>query len=161
MKIRHLLTQDYPQVLALNHESVHFLSPLNSTRLHHLVQQSALHLILEEQDSIIAFLLAFKKNTDYDSVNYAWFEQAYSNFLYIDRVVVSQTLQSKGAGSSLYQAVFNNAKEHSIPMVCCEFDIDPPNPISEQFHAKMGFHEVGKQCIGDGKKWVSMQALFL
>ena len=159
MKIRTLQTQDHDHVLALNHESVHFLSPIDPARLQHLLQESALHLVVENEGSVIAFLLAFTKSADYDSVNYTWFEERYPSFLYIDRVVVSQSLQSKGAGSTLYQAVFSYAKEHGISMVCCEFDIDPPNPISEQFHAKMGFHEVGKQSLGNAKKWVSMQAL--
>jgi predicted GNAT superfamily acetyltransferase len=161
MKIRPLQTEDHKYVLALNHESVHFLSPLDLARLQHLVHESALHLVVENNGVVIGFLLAFTQGADYDSLNYSWFAERYSEFLYIDRVVVSQQVQSKGAGSALYQAVFNYAQEQGIAMVCCEFDIDPPNPVSEQFHKKLGFKELGKQLLGNGKKWVSMQAFIV
>jgi hypothetical protein len=42
--------------------------------------------------------------------------------------------------------------------VAAEFDVDPPNPASARFHAKFGFHEVGRQVVPYGMKEVSMQA---
>lgn len=36
-----------------------------------------------------AFVLTFKEGSEYDSVNYLWFENTYENFMYVDRVVVS------------------------------------------------------------------------
>ena len=39
----------------------------------------------------------------------------------------------------------------------CEFDLNPPNPASEKFHARFGFHEVGRQRVGAGNKQVSLQ----
>jgi len=45
-----------------------------------------------------------------------------------------------------------------VPWLTCEFDIEPPNPVSMRFHQRMGFREVGTQWIGDGKKQVSLQA---
>jgi predicted GNAT superfamily acetyltransferase len=44
-----------------------------------------------------------------------------------------------------------------IPVVACEFDVQPPNPASERFHAKFGFIEVGRQSVAGGKKTVSLQ----
>jgi predicted GNAT superfamily acetyltransferase len=159
MKIRPITALDYEHVLALNHESVHFLSPLDKNRLQELLHESVLHFVIEVEQSIVAFLIAFTKQARYDSINFRWFQERYANFIYIDRVVVSQTIQSKGMGNALYRAVLSYAKEQNLPLVCCEYDIDPPNPISEKFHIKLGFKEVGKQNIGNGKKWVSMQAL--
>jgi predicted GNAT superfamily acetyltransferase len=54
--------------------------------------------------------------------------------------------------------VFAHAKDTSVPLLTCEFDIEPPNPASAAFHAKWGFQEVGQQRAGRGHKLVSLQA---
>jgi predicted GNAT superfamily acetyltransferase len=46
----------------------------------------------------------------------------------------------------------------AVPVVTREFDVDPPNPVSAGFHAKLGFHEVGQQLVAGGTKVVSLQA---
>lgn len=157
MKIRPIEPLDFADVLALNEESVQYLSPLSFDQLARLYQQCALHRLVEDEGRVIAFILAFQQGADYDSVNYQWFAQRYAHFLYVDRVVVSQQIQSKGAGSILYREVFTHAAEHGIPIVTCEFDVAPPNPVSERFHAKFGFAEVGRQSVASGKKIVSLQ----
>ena len=45
-----------------------------------------------------------------------------------------------------------------MPLITCEFDIDPPNPVSAHFHARQGFREIGRRQL-DGGKTVSMQIL--
>jgi uncharacterized protein len=157
MNTRPIATADLADVLALNEESVHFLSPLSAGELGKLHRQSAVHRIVEDQGHVIAFVLAFEPGADYDSVNYQWFAARYERFLYIDRVVVSRRVRSKGAGSALYREVFAYADEHRIPIVACEFDVVPPNPDSERFHRRFGFVEVGQQSVAHGKKTVSLQ----
>jgi len=158
MKIRPASPADFPSVLALNEESVQFLSPLTAERLLQLHEQAALHQVVEDEGQVVAFLLAFRDGARYDSVNYQWFASRYASFLYIDRVVVSQRLQAKGAGSALYRQAFAFAATAGMPLLTCEFDVEPPNPISERFHARFGFHEVGRQLVANGKKVVSLQA---
>jgi predicted GNAT superfamily acetyltransferase len=157
MNTRPIVPADFADVLALNEESVRYLSPLSLSQLATLHEQSAFHRIVEKEGLVIAFILAFREGADYASVNYRWFARRYKHFLYIDRVVVSRHIQSKGAGTILYREVFRHADEHQIPIVTCEFDVEPPNPISERFHAGFGFAEVGRQSILDGKKVVSLQ----
>jgi predicted GNAT superfamily acetyltransferase len=53
--------------------------------------------------------------------------------------------------------VFEFAATHSVGLVTCEYDVEPPNPASERFHARFGFREVGRQRL-DGGKLVSLQA---
>lgn len=154
--LRQASAADFPAVLALNAQSVHFLSPLTPDRLDILHARAALHLVLEHQGTVAAFLLAFRENADYDSVNYTWFSQRLPRFLYIDRVVVDPQWRGTGLGRKLYEQVFAHARQHDVALVTCEFDIDPPNPASGQFHARLGFHEVGRQEAGGGKL-VSLQ----
>lgn len=158
MTLRPATPDDFPAVLALNEESVHYLSPLTLERLIHLDHEAELHMVLEDAGTVVAFLLAFREGAAYDSVNYCWFADRYGCFLYVDRVVVSQARQGSGAGRRLYEHVFAHAVATQVPMVTCEFDVDPPNPVSERFHAKFGFREVGQQRVAGGKKAVSLQA---
>jgi predicted GNAT superfamily acetyltransferase len=161
MQIRRATVTDFPVVLALNAESVARLSPLDESRLAKLHAQAALHRVVEHQSGVIAFLLALREGADYDSPNYVWFAQRYPSFLYIDRVVVSMHARGKGAGALLYRDTLAFAAATSVPLVACEYDIHPPNPASELFHAKFGFREVGSQSVAGGAKVVSLQAVEL
>lgn len=157
-RVRAAQPADFPAVLALNAESVHFLSPLTRERLEVLHREAALHLVIETTDSkIAAFLLAFREGAGYDSVNYRWFAQRHERFLYVDRVVVAPAARGQGMASRLYEEVFRGARGDDVPCVACEFDIDPPNPISGRLHAKFGFREVGRQAVPYAPKQVAMQ----
>lgn len=157
MNLRSANEADFPAILQLNQASVHFLSPMDRPRLQQLHAESALHIVVEQDAEVSAFLLAFRENACYDSPNYLWFQQRYPRFLYVDRIVVGESLRGLGVGKLLYQHVFSTADELGLPRVCCEFDLDPPNPVSAAFHAAFGFREVGRQSVSEGKKQVSLQ----
>ena len=152
---------DFPQILALNEESVHFLSPLTAQRLAQLHGEAAYHRVIEADGRIAGFLLAFREGCTYDSVNYRWFAAHYGRFLYIDRIVVSVAYQGQGLGPRLYADLFAFARQNDTAIVTCEFDIDPPNEASRRFHERYGFREVGSQSVACGKKRVSLQAVSL
>lgn len=153
--IRDARTADFPAILALNAESEHFLSPMSAARLAHLHAEAAYHRVVEVDAQVAAFLLAFREGADYDSPNHRWFKERYASFLYIDRVVVAAAHRGKRFGAALYEDVFALAVEHGVATVTCEFDVDPPNEISQRFHARFGFREVGTHWYG--KKRVSLQ----
>jgi len=52
------------------------------------------------------------------------------------------------------QDIFAAAKQSGHDRVVCEVNINPPNPISEAFHATMGFVGVGQATIHNGTKSV-------
>ena len=157
--LRDATSADFTAILALNEAFVSVLSPLDAARLARLHARAALHRVIEQDGRIEAFLLAFREGADYDSPNYQWFAQRHVRFLYVDRVVVATGTQARGAGSRLYRDVYALALRDGVPLITCEFDIEPPNPASERFHARLGFREVGRQQLDDGRKTVSLQAL--
>lgn len=157
ISIRSAVPEDFQDILKLNEESVHFLSPLSLEKLKHLHIQAEIHKVVEINGIIEGFVLALQEGKDYDSINYSWFLSHYPSFLYVDRVVVSTGQQGAGLGAMLYQEVFKHARDISVPCVTAEIDIDPPNPASLKFHEKFGFEEVGRQLVADGKKAVSLQ----
>lgn len=155
--VRDARAGDFDAILALNERSVALLSPLSPRRLLELDTQAALHRVVERDGAVAGFLLAFREGTAYDSPNYQWFATRYPRFLYVDRVVVAATARGAGLGTLLYRDMFGFAAATGVNLVTCEFDVDPPNPASAQFHASFGFGEVGRQWVGDGKKQVSLQ----
>jgi len=159
MKLRNAVAADFAQVLALNEESVQFLSPLTFERLSLLHEQSAYHRVFEIDGNIAAFLLAFREGSAYDSPNYCWFASRYERFLYIDRIVVSSKYQGRGLGKRFYADLLAFARSGKARLVTCEFDIEPPNELSRRFHEAFGFKEVGTQFYGPSKKQVSLQAM--
>jgi len=157
--LRDATPADFAAILDLNEAFVAVLSPLDGERLARLHAQAALHRVIEQDGRIEAFLLALREGADYDSANYRWFAQRYARFLYVDRIVVAGSMQARGAGRRLYHDAYAQASRHAVPFLTCEFDIVPPNPVSARFHAKLGFHEVGRQQLDGGSKTVSLQAL--
>jgi uncharacterized protein len=157
MMLRDARESDFAQILALNAESVRFLSPLDDNRLRHLHAQAAYHRVVDDDGTIGAFLLAFREGADYDSPNYRWFAATYPRFLYVDRIVVAKTAQGRGLGGRLYEDIVAFAAHAGVDRLTCEFDIDPPNPASAKFHERFGFREVGRQHVAGGRKEVSLQ----
>lgn len=156
--IRDATRGDFAAILALNDDSVHFLSPLSAERLEALHRSAAYHKVVDVDGEIAAFLLAFREGAPYDSPNYLWFVERYPHFLYIDRIVVAPSHRGGGFGAMLYDDIAAFAARTGAPWLTCEFDIEPPNPASMRFHERAGFREVGTQTIGGGKKRVSLQA---
>jgi len=155
--IRDATLSDFGAILRLNAESEHFLSPLSGRKLQRLHAGAAYHRVACVDGGVAAFLLAFREGAAYDSVNYLWFAARYPQFLYIDRVVVDVAFQSRRLGTLLYEDLFAYARATGAPRVTCEYDIQPPNPVSARFHGKFGFREVGRQDVAYAAKAVSLQ----
>ncbi|MHB8446631.1 MAG: GNAT family N-acetyltransferase [Rudaea sp.] len=155
--IRDAAPQDFAAIIALNDGVVHFTSAMDAPRLRHLHAQAAYHRVVEIEGTVAAFLLAFREGADYDSPNYRWFCGHYPQFLYIDRIVVASAARGRRLGIQLYEDIFAFAAHTQAQRLTCEFDIDPPNPVSRKFHTRFGFREVGTQWLVGGKKQVSLQ----
>ncbi len=160
-QVRALLPADYPAVLQINEDSVHFLSPLSEAALHAICVESDCALVVEDGGEVVAFLLTLPPEASYRSVNYRWFAERYSQFLYVDRVVVSLKHVRRGYGERLYAALMAFANAQRIARIACEFDLHPPNHASLAFHERYGFSEVGTQLLPGGDKSVSLRILEL
>ncbi|TZF90286.1 GNAT family N-acetyltransferase [Cognatilysobacter lacus] len=154
--LRDASISDYPRILELNRDSVAVLSPLDALRLARLHGQAHALRVAERDGRVDAFLLTLREGADYDSENYRWFDARYAEFVYVDRVVVHAAARGAGLGRALYDELFARACADGVGLVCCEFDIDPPNAASARFHARHGFREDGRQMLASGKV-VSMQ----
>lgn len=156
--IRTILDKDMETILELNEQFVKVLSPMDKSKLVRLIEMSAISVVIEEDDRIAGFLLAFTQGVKYESINYEWFNENYDSFLYIDRIVVSDQFHGKGVASTLYKLALNWATERALSRVVAEIDVMPPNKPSLLFHQKMGFKEIELLTHNENKE-VSLQEL--
>jgi hypothetical protein len=156
-RIRDATAADFDAIVALNLESEHFMSRMDRARLDVLASQSVYLRVAEVGGEVAAFLLVFAPGSAYDSENYRWFEERYRDFVYIDRIAVGEGHRGQRLGALLYDDLFAFARQRGCARIVCEFDVDPPNPVSAKFHARYGFHEVGSRKVNYADKRVSMQ----
>ena len=67
--------------------------------------------------------------------------------MYVDRVVVDPKHRRKGIARALYEDLFAVARAAADEHVLCEVNLVPPNPVSDAFHASLGFREVGRGTL--------------
>ncbi len=101
-----------------------------------------------------AILIALDQAAEYDNPNFHWFKERYDQFLYVDRIIVSDALRGQGVARSLYRDLFDWASSAGQYQVVCEVNFRPPNPGSDAFHQAMGFTEIGQAEIHNGAKSV-------
>ena len=101
-----------------------------------------------------AFLIALDHKASYRSPNFMWFKAARDSFVYIDRIIVASSARGQGIARLLYLDLFSAVTKSGHDRVVCEVNIDPPNLVSEAFHATMGFEGVGEATIHNGTKAV-------
>lgn len=145
-------------MLALNQASTPHVGAVDRARLAAIVDESTLAVVARDDDGLAGFVLVLGPGASYDSPNYRWFAGRYDDFRYVDRIAVDPRMQRSGLGARLYDAVFDHARSAGSPVVTCEVNVEPPNPVSQRFHAALGFVEVGRQQYDGGASAVQMLA---
>lgn len=148
---------DFEAICALNLAEVRHTSAMDLTRLAELDAISCYHKVVCLDGTVSAFLLAMCNGCAYRNENFAWFSDRYRRFIYVDRVVVSSAARGLRLGSLLYEDIFRHARANAIPLVTCEYNLDPPNEPSRLLHDRFGFKEQGTQRVANGTKRVSLQ----
>ncbi len=126
------------RLLALNNAFARELSFLTPEKAAHLVATAFAAVHVGAAD---ALLLAFDQDAAYDNANFAWFKARYARFVYVDRIVVAPAARGRGLAKALYRDLFRRAAGYGRAV--CEVNADPPNPVSDAFHAALGFEIVG------------------
>lgn len=111
------------------------------------------HLALEDTDAtLIGYLLAFPSQAPYDGEEFiALVRSRAERFLYIDQVAVARHMRRTGAASALYEHVEADARRTAFAALCCEVNLEPPNPGSLAFHRQAGFERLGMLETADGR----------
>jgi len=147
----HPITPDLiPALYQLNQDHAVELSSLTRDEFEALVSAATYARSIKDE----ALILAFDQDGKYGSVNFRWFCQRYTRFIYVDRIVVSPERRGEGVARKIYDDLFVMAREAGATFITADINSDPPNPKSDAFHAAMGFETVGKARLEDRGKTV-------
>ena len=120
----------------------------NSESFASLLDRSFINLLILYKKQTIGFVICFRENLEYESLNYKFFNEIKQKFLYIDRVVIKSDYRRMGFGTRVYRYIDEIAAKESLP-ICCEVNSIPLNQISLNFHSKNGFIKVGERKFKD------------
>ena len=153
MDIRRLESKDVTAAWEINEQGLPGTGQISPEEMADLFSLSELPIGVFDGDEMLGFVLCLCPRTRYASLNYAWFNQRYQEFLYVDRIAVALEHRGRGIGSLLYGQVIEHGKNLQFP-VTAEVNLTPPNPGSIRFHERHRFTEVG--VFHQGKKSVTM-----
>jgi len=132
---------DVKSMWELNEQGLPGTGKVSLEEMNELVELSELSIGAYENDVMVGFVLCLLPKTNYGSLNYAWFNERYEEFIYVDRIAVSSQHRNLGIGTELYKEVFDYAKEKQIP-VAAEVSLKPSNEGSDRFHTRHGFEKL-------------------
>lgn len=153
MNIRNLTHADVEAMWAINEDGLPGTGQVSPAELIALLDLASFAVGAFQDNSMLGFVICLPPRTTYGSLNYAWFNQRYDAFLYVDRIAVATDHRNRGVGSALYSQVIAEANEQAVP-VAAEVNLVPPNPGSVRFHHRFNFVEVG--TLDHGEKAVTM-----
>jgi uncharacterized protein len=146
--ITKLSPSDIPWVLALSAQNEVETGYLDQAKLAHLVEHSFSAQVVRPD---LGYLITFPPTAQYDSPNFRYFVDRGGKFVYVDRIVVAAHARGQGIARAFYAHLFEQARQAGFEEVTCEVNSDPPNPVSDKFHAAMGFLPVGSASLPNGK----------
>ena len=137
-----LSTLDIDAMWTINEQGLPGTGKVTKEEIAKLLEFSSFSVGAYDEGELLGFVICLPPKTGYGSLNYAWFNEHYDSFVYVDRIAVSEEYRNKGVGSALYTHVVTYSKRHGVP-VAAEVNREPPNPGSMRFHYRFGFEEVG------------------
>ena len=145
--VRNIESADLTRVLEINNANTPGVSELTLSELETDIENCLHALAIDnEHGEVCAFCITFAPDAPDAGVNHRWFADRFESFVYLDRIAIDPTYQNLGLGVLLYQSVEQqmiDSAQHSL--LCCEVNLEPPNPGSLRFHHRIGFTEVGQQ----------------
>ena len=149
-----IIEDDIPIVTDLNQKFLPAVGFLGIENINHFLIISSYFKIIKVNENLVGFMIGLMPGVDYESVNYKWFSDKYSSFIYVDRIVIAEKYQNKGFGKIFYDDLKKTFYDKAS-IITCEINVRPYNKQSIDFHKKYGFKEVGRKNTENDKKTVS------
>lgn len=156
LRLRDISASDLATLHAINQEHRPHLGDVTSEAFAELVRMAFIATVVVADEKPTGFLIALRPDAPYSSLNFTWFRERYTQFVYVDRLVVVPNSQRSGVGRLLYDHVEEQARSIGAGCITCEVNEEPPNPTSLRFHEALGFEVVGRQETEGGAKRVAL-----
>ena len=98
-------------LLALNNAAVPDVGKLSLAKARWLTDRCVLPGMASLDDQVAGIVVVLNDHCGYNSDFYRWFTDRYTNFLYIERVIVTAWARGRGVATALYQATEQAARE--------------------------------------------------
>ena len=82
--LRPLTPEDVPRMVLINEQGLPGTGKVTEAEMADLLGLSELALGYDDDNVLTGFVLCLLPKTTYGSLNYAWFNQRYDEFLYVD-----------------------------------------------------------------------------
>lgn len=106
---------------------------------------------VDRTSTVYGYLLSFSRESNYDDSEISELRRRLTEpFVYICQIVVASEYRKRGIARAFYAAVADTARDHGIRWLCCDVNINPPNPDSFAFHQRLGFREIGQGTASNG-----------
>ena len=150
--VRNIEIVDLPRVLDINNANTPGVSELTMAELESDFKNSLHALAVDnEHGEVCAFCITFAQDASDAGDNHRWFAERYKSFVYLDRIAIDSDYRNRGLGALLYQQVEQQMSDSAVhSLLCCEVNLEPPNPGSLRFHQRIGFAEVGQHSPQQG-----------
>lgn len=163
-EIRDFRPEDTAWAVALNNAAVPHVTPFDVAELREILAQADRTFLAVVDDAPRGLLILIREGSSYESPNYRFFQERHACFLYVDRIIVDPESHGTGIGRALYGAALAHGRAQAVPVLACEVNLEPPNPVSMRFHRAFGFHQVAERPYLDSSemsKTVAMMELAL
>ena len=155
-KLREATISDLEKIRTINEEAIPAVNTVSLDEFEWFLERSIYFKVsLNEDEKVCGFLLVLPTGLEYERLNYKWFSNKFSDFVYIDRIAVKDEFRGKGIGKSLYVDLEKSVMK-DIKRIACEFNINPPNLVSKKFHEGLAYKRVGTQLTENEAKEVSL-----
>lgn len=152
-RLRSATSEDVERLHVLNQASVPHVGSISQQEMQWFADHASHFRVAELAGEIAGLLIGLTPEVDYGSPNFRWFQANYPSFVYIDRIAVDPSVHRAGVGAALYDDIELYAHGYA-PMLACEVNLRPPNPVSVAFHQARGFRQVGTAQYENGTKEV-------
>ena len=100
--LRELRDEDQEALLLLNNSSTPAVNALTLEELQSILSLAEKCWVEEIDSDLAAALIIIGPDQNYSSDNYTWLETQFSNYCYVDRIMVNQNHKRRGLGKKLY-----------------------------------------------------------
>lgn len=144
LTVRDVEPGDLERLVAINNDAVPAMNELDLHAMRHFAETSPWFRVALADGAVAGFLIVLRHDAVYDSANFRWFQARYPEFVYVDRIAVAPEARRLGVARRLYEELEGFARALGSARICAEVNLEPPNPVSLDFHRRSGFQEIGQ-----------------